>query len=145
MIPPRYHICMKLITKNADYSIRAILYMAKKPAEVYSVSALSSKLMMPNPYLRKILQIMSSKGLLLSLKGKNGGFKLAEKFKELTIADVLSAFNADMTMTNCTVKKAICPNHRTCPLRKQVGMIEKDVLSKIRGLRIRDLMKGGRY
>ena len=133
---------MKLITKNADYSIRAILYMAKRPDQTYSVSGLSSKLGLPNPYLRKILQIMSVKGALLSLKGKKGGFRLSRGFKELTVAGIMQAFDSGMTMTNCMIKKKICHNHWTCPLREQIGRIEKDVLMKLRGLKIKDLMKG---
>ncbi len=142
MIPPRYHIAMKLITKNADYSIRAMLFMAKKPGAIYSVAWLSSRLGIPGPYLRKLLQIMSNKGLLSSIKGKRGGFKLADGYRELSVSDILSAFNSDLKMTDCVIKGTVCPNKRTCPLRKQVNIIEKEVILKIRGIKLKHLMKG---
>ena len=135
---------MKLITKNADYSIRAMLFMAKKPGIIYSVAGLSKNLGIPKPYLRKLLQIMSAKGLLLSLKGKNGGFRLTGNYLELSVSDILSAFNSHLKMTDCVIRGKICPNKRSCPLRIQVNIIEKEVLSKIKGIKIESLMKGGK-
>ena len=67
---------MKLITRDTDYAIRAITYMAKHKESRVSVKELVKNLKVPRPFLRKILQVLDKKGLLRSYKGKGGGFLL---------------------------------------------------------------------
>ena len=55
---------MKLITRDTDYAVRALVFIAKQKEEIVSVRDLVEKLKIPKPFLRKILQLLNKKGLL---------------------------------------------------------------------------------
>ena len=59
---------MKLITRNTDYAIRALCYIAEQKQEVISADRLVKSLEIPRPFLRKILQTLTKAGLLNSSK-----------------------------------------------------------------------------
>ena len=62
---------MKLITRDTDYAIRALCFIAKEQ-DTISVAQLVNRMRMPRSFLRKLLQVLSSKGILVSIKGKGG-------------------------------------------------------------------------
>ena len=64
---------MKLITKDTDYALKALCYIAKSSKEIISVKELVKCLDVPNPFLRKVLQVLNRHKLLRSYKGKGGG------------------------------------------------------------------------
>jgi Rrf2 family protein len=68
---------MKLINRDTDYAVKALLYITKKKPERISVSELVNVLDIPKPFLRKTLQTLNREGVLNSSKGKVGGFGLA--------------------------------------------------------------------
>ena len=72
MIQVWYHLCMRLITRNTDYAVRALSYISRQEEKVISVSELVKKIKVPRPFLRKILQTLNKKGILISYKGQGG-------------------------------------------------------------------------
>ena len=132
---------MKLITRDTDYAIRAICFMAENKKEVTSVSELAQKLKMPRPFLRKILQILNKKEVLISFKGKSGGFKLKRKPKEIFITDLIEVFQGQLKLNECIFKKKICPSVDRCILREKVGEIEQRVISELKFITIASLLR----
>ena len=59
---------MKLITRDTDYAVRALIFIIKQKKEVISVNKLINNLKLPRPFLRKILQVLNKKGILNSAK-----------------------------------------------------------------------------
>lgn len=133
---------MKLITRDTDYAIRALCYIAKQKEEVVSVTELVKKLKVPRPFLRKILQILNSKGVLESYKGLGGGFKLLRPPNKIFILDLIKVFQGPFSLNECLLKKRVCPNKKTCQLKKKIDDIEKYVLSKLKTISIDSLIKG---
>ena len=55
---------MKLITRDTDYAIRALCFIARFKKKIVSVSELVKVLKIPRPFLRKILQTLNKKRIL---------------------------------------------------------------------------------
>ena len=68
---------MKLLTRNTDYGIRALCFIAKAKDKIVPVPELVKALRIPKPFLRKILQLLTKNGFVKSYKGMGGGFSLA--------------------------------------------------------------------
>ena len=66
---------MKLITRNTDYALRALCYISKNK-NIVTVNELVKKLKVPRSFMRKILQRLNKRRILVSFKGQGGGFKL---------------------------------------------------------------------
>ncbi|MBN2121207.1 MAG: Rrf2 family transcriptional regulator [Candidatus Omnitrophica bacterium] len=132
---------MKLITRDTDYAIRSLVYMAKNNTQVVSVQELVEVLQMPRAFLRRLLQLLSKHNVLKSLKGKGGGFILNAAPKKISIIDIIQIFQGQLDISNCFFKKEICPNVKTCPLRKKIKKIEKNVFHELSSTTIASLLR----
>ncbi|MBI5747565.1 MAG: Rrf2 family transcriptional regulator [Nitrospinae bacterium] len=135
---------MKLITRDTDYAIRALCFMAENENGVTSVSELVQKLKIPGPFLRKILQALNKKGVLASFKGKSGGFKLRRKPKEIFITDLIEVFQGPLKLNRCIFKKKLCPSMDKCILKKRIGEIEQRVVSELGLITVASLLRRGK-
>ena len=132
---------VKLITRDTDYAIRALCFMAKGDRKITAVSELVKELKIPRPFLRKLLQVLNKKRLLKSYKGQSGGFELALCADKIFLSDLIKIFQGPLKLNECLFKKRICPAVATCALKKKIGTIEKYVFSELRSITIGDLLK----
>jgi Rrf2 family protein len=142
MIQQWYHYAMKLITRNTDYAMRALCYIAKAERASVSAAEMVAALKIPRPFLRKILQTLSGEGLLESTKGQGGGYSLSSSKDKILLTDLIRIFQNTIQLNECVFKKKLCPNRSTCLLKKEIDSIEKDVLSRLRGISIASLVNG---
>ncbi len=134
---------MKLITRDTDYAVRALVFLAKKGDRTVSVSELVRKLRIPHPFLRKIMQILNREGVLRSRKGVGGGFELAAAPEKILLMDVIRIFQGPPSLAECLFKRSICPDRPTCPLRKKIDALEKHVFSELGKTTIAHLVREG--
>jgi Rrf2 family protein len=132
---------MKFITRNTDYALRAICYIAKNNRSKVTVEELVDKLAVPRSFMRKILQLLNRNKILKSTKGQGGGFKLAIPAKKLYLIKIMNIFQGDFGLSGCFLKKDICPNRGKCLLRKKIKGIEQDVLSQLKAINIASLLE----
>ena len=133
---------MKLISRNTDYAVRAVCCIAKQKGDVVSVTDLVKALGIPKPFLRKILQVLNRKGILVSSRGTGGGFHLAGRVDKISLLDLVEAFQGPFTLNECTFKKRSCPNRKKCALKRKIDSIEGYVLSQLRLVTIGSILKG---
>lgn len=122
---------MKLITRDTDYALRALVYIAGRNNRKTSASELVSRLNIPRPFLRKLLQRLNKKGIVKSYKGQGGGFTLAADARQILLTDLIEIFQGRLRLNECLFKKRRCPDIARCPLHKAIGDIEKDLLLKL--------------
>lgn len=130
---------MKLITRDTDYALRALCFIAGHKKAIVSVSELVQTLKIPRPFLRKILQILNKKGLLRSYKGQGGGFELALSPQKIFLLDLIKIFQGPLKINECLFKKAPCPNIKTCKLKKKIDNIQRYIISELKGVRLTSL------
>ena len=133
---------MKLITRNTDYGIRALCFIAKEKGRVVAVPELVKALKIPRPFLRKILQALTKNGFVKSYKGIGGGFTLAIPADKLYIVEIAKTFQGSLNLNECFLKKEVCPNKKTCPLKKKIDKIERNAISELGSITIGQLLKG---
>ncbi|MDD4955195.1 MAG: Rrf2 family transcriptional regulator [Candidatus Omnitrophica bacterium] len=122
---------MKLITRDTDYALRAVCFIAKKRNKKVCASELVEELKIPRSFMRKILQVLNREGILTSHKGIGGGFVLAKQPKDIYLTDLMEIFQGGVNLNECTLHKMKCPNVSVCPLRKKIKNIEKHVISEL--------------
>lgn len=130
---------MKLITRNTDYAVRAVCFIAKHKGKLVSVGQLVNELKVPYSFLRKQLQLLNKEGILKSYKGRGGGFQLGAPAEKLYLTDLIKVFQGDLSLNECLLKKRLCPVRKACVLRKKILGIEKYVLEQLSLVTIADL------
>ena len=134
---------MKLITRDTDYAVRALCFIARRREGLVSVSELVRASRIPRPFLRKILQVLNKKGILSSYKGRGGGFTLALTPKRIFLLDLIKIFQGPLIINQCLFKKAPCPDIRTCKLRKKIDSIQKYAISELKDVTLASLLEKG--
>jgi len=135
---------MKLITKDTDYVIQALVFMAENSDSGFSVKEISEELGISLSYLRKLLQILNKKGVLSSMKGKGGGFTLKLKPEKIFVSDLINIFQGKLDIKNCYVKNKRCSNLVNCILHKKLINIEDFIKKEIGTLSIKDIIEAGK-
>lgn len=132
---------MKLITKDTDYAVRAVVCMAGSRKKVVAVKELAEELDISKPFLRKVLQLLNKKGLLRSYKGKNGGFALKVDPGKITIFNLIKIFQGEFRLKEHNFKGKICSSYKTCYFRKRMDKIEGYVVKELKAITIRALVR----
>ena len=111
---------MKLITREIDYAVRALKYLAETGGDRIPVTELEEELGITRPMLRKIMQELAKNGMVESYKGKNGGFSLNRKPEDFYLIDLVEVFQGKFSMNECILNKNICPNRGNCILKNKL-------------------------
>jgi Rrf2 family protein len=130
---------MRFVTRDTDYGLRALMYMAKLKGKIANVDEIAAKGRLPKVFLRRILQKLAEKKILVSYKGKSGGFALLPKPGKLSVTDVMKVFQGDIDLTNCLLKGKICPNRGICNLRKKIKSINLVVIRELDKITLKSL------
>jgi len=131
---------MKLITRDTDYALRAVCFMARNKDKLFSVPCLSRELKIPGPFLRKLLQVLHNKGILNSYKGKGGGFSLSKSPKDILLIDIMFIFQGKLCLNECFLGKGICPHTKNCSLRGKILKIEDYVRRELSSVTVSSLI-----
>ena len=131
---------MKLLTKNTDYAIRALLHIARNGRGYISSREISSDEEIPLPYLRRILNRLREEEIIITREGVGGGAKINRDPAEIRVSNLIRIFQGDITLLDCVFRKNICINIKTCPLRKRIKKIEKVVVKELESVTIADLL-----
>ncbi len=102
-----------MLSKTAKYAIRAVAYIGYKGSNktIVGIKEMTEDLDIPSAFLRKILQDLSKHKLLVSFKGPNGGFKLSQKPKEISLFDIVTVIDGPDSYSNCILGRRDCNDH----------------------------------
>jgi len=122
------------LTREGDYGIRSVLYLARQPYKKISfVTEISEEYKIPRSFLAKILQKLVKAKIVRSYRGVKGGFSLARQAKDISVLDVLEAIEGRLSMNICLADKKKCDFSRHCPIHgvwENVQLKVTDVLKK---------------
>jgi len=124
-----------MLSATCKYGIRAVIFIASRPDQKTNtgLKQIAEKLTIPQPYLAKILQVLSRKKILHSSKGPHGGFHLLIPAEKLTLMDIIEAIDGGNFFDSCYVTGERCnfdkPDDGVCILHNDLRK-EKDNLAK---------------
>ena len=115
------------ITRETDYAIRCVYYLAGKPGEVTMVDEISREMHVPKSFLAKILQKLTRASLVRSYRGVKGGFSLARRPREINLLDVIEAIQGPVAMNKCAIDDSLCRFSATCSVHPVWIEVRKEV------------------
>jgi FeS assembly SUF system regulator len=107
------------MTRLTDYGIVLLTYFARDPqTTLHTARDVAASARLPLPTVNKILKALTRKGLLVSVRGVKGGYSLARRPEEISMADIINATEGPVALTQCTlsfpgqcIQEACCPVH----------------------------------
>ncbi|MGI5921321.1 MAG: RrF2 family transcriptional regulator [Syntrophomonadaceae bacterium] len=129
------------ITRQTEYAIRTLLELASQPyGEVLSARAISRQQEIPEEFLKKTIQMLSSAGLVITQRGVQGGVKLARPADQITIADIVVAIEGPFAINPCLAPDYICKNRSTCPVNSVLARAQKALVNELSKETLIDLL-----
>lgn len=118
-----------LLSKTCEYAIRAMIYIAQQSSKGNRVGIkdIAANIESPEYFMAKILQDLSRKGFVQSLKGPNGGFYMDEEHTRVTLADIVRAIDGDQLFIGCGLGLKECSATHPCPIHHRFGAIRTDI------------------
>ena len=90
------------LSSLADYAVVMMAACARHCGQArISAGVLAQETGIPLPTVQKLVSKLSSAGLLRSVRGAGGGFKLARPAAAVSLADVIEAIEGPIAMTSC--------------------------------------------
>ena len=106
-----------------------------------SLTDIAERVRESQKYLEATVAQLSSAGLIVSARGKLGGYKLARKAVEYTVAEIITAAEGSLAPVSCLVGATPCENAENCltlPLWKELDEV---IMNFLNSKRLSDLLK----
>lgn len=123
---------MLRISKLTDYATMIMCYLAFDPTNILSATRLAKELHLTGPTVSKILKMLAEGGLVKSFRGGVGGYQLTRPSTEITLADIVSAIEGKLAMTECCDSVNLCALDSLCSLKENWQIINKVILDSLR-------------
>jgi Rrf2 family protein len=112
---------MAMISKTAEYALRAIICLAADTTRPLSADILAEKTKVPRRYLTRVLQDLVVAGLVASRSGPGGGYVLAKPTGEVTILHVINAVSPLERIKSCPL--GLKSHTSLCPLHAELDLV----------------------
>lgn len=107
------------ITRQADYAVRAVLYLAgREPAHRVTTAEIGRDQQIPLTFLAKIIAQLSTAGIVRSTRGSHGGVTLAMPPEEISLLDIVEVIDGPVVLNDCVSDRSLCPLGDNCPVHR---------------------------
>ena len=113
-----------MLSQKAKYGLRALVELARASETQLSAGELATRAEAPRKFLEAILLELSRNQIVVSRRGKFGGYTLARPAAEITFAEVIRIVDGPLALAPCVSprlgfrKCADCSDLDTCTLRE---------------------------
>jgi FeS assembly SUF system regulator len=132
---------MLRISKLTDYATVIMSYLALTPKDVVSAAQIARAVHVSLPTVSKILKILCDGELVISFRGTGGGYQLARPTEKITVAEVVTAIEGKLAMTECCLSEKLCAIDSLCSIKENWKVINKIILTALAGLTLQDMMR----
>jgi FeS assembly SUF system regulator len=126
------------ITRLTDYGIVLLSHMALDPEwRAHNARDLAAEAHLPEPTVGKLLKALTRGGILKSLRGSKGGYTLARRPEEITVAEIIGAIDGPIAITDCSSGPTVasrCELERLCPVKsnwQRINVAIRDSLERV--------------
>ena len=128
------------ITRQADYALRAVSYLAKQgPTERAATRTVAEKMKIPPSFLAKIISQLSIAGLLHTSRGARGGVTLAREPGKISMLNVVEAIDGPILLNECVGDPANCDFSDDCLVHPIWKEVQESLVSRLRETRFDQL------
>ena len=132
-----------MFSKTCEYAIRAMIFIAQKSTagNKVGIREIAKAIDAPEHFIAKILQELSRKGLVQSLKGPTGGFYLEQGSSHCSLADIVKAVDGSKLFTGCGLGLKNCNEARPCPIHNEFKKVREDIYAMLEDSKIGEFSK----
>lgn len=132
------------ITRQADYAVRAVLYLASLGESGRAPTGqIARRQQVPPSFLAKIVSQLSVAGLLHTSRGARGGVSLARDPHDISLLEVIEVIDGPIALNECVIDANVCNYRNDCPVYRIWCDTQEYLVNRLRQTTFADLLNGG--
>jgi Rrf2 family protein len=117
-----------IYSTTCEYAIRALTVLAFEPSDRWVLrTTIADVGDLPAPFMGKILKDLVRAGLLASVRGRGGGYRLARKAEDIRLIDIREAIDGTGDLDACAVGLDPCSDETPCPLHDDFKQVRETI------------------
>jgi Rrf2 family nitric oxide-sensitive transcriptional repressor len=116
------------LTTYTDYSLRVLIYLGVRSDELVTIRQISDHYGISNNHLLKVVHQLGLQGFIETVRGRNGGLRLARPASQIVIGDVVRKMEQDMALVHCFASNGTAERGTDCKIVS--ACVLKGVLNK---------------
>lgn len=131
------------LTRQADYAVRAVLYLAERqPDQRVTTAEVGRAQHIPLTFLTKIMAQLSAAGLVQATRGSHGGIALARPADALSLLDIVEAIEGPVQLNACVTDPTACPMGTACRVQAVWCDAQNDLVTRLKTTTFASLLNG---
>jgi Rrf2 family protein len=112
-----------MLSSKARYALRALVELARVEGSQVTAGDLAERADAPRKFLEAILLELARRSIVVSRRGKLGGYSLARPAEQISFAEVIRVIDGPLAMAPCVSRLQFrkcddCPDLATCSIRE---------------------------
>lgn len=135
------------LTRKTDYALVALTYLAVEDRPLVSAREVSESFGGSTSLLMNVLKQLAASGLVKSIRGAKGGYRLSVSPAEIHLDQVIEAMEGPIRLTPCvgngTSEDNRCSVGEGCPIHGSLEWLHGKMMTFIHGITLADLAAAG--
>ena len=123
------------MSKLTDYGIVLLAELGSLHGEnPHNARELAARTHLPLPVVSKLLKALAREGILVSHRGSKGGYGLARRPEEISVAEVIRVLEGPIALTECGTHPGLCAQESLCQVRtpwRRINDVIRDALANV--------------
>ena len=129
------------VTLYTDFALRTLIQVSLNDGKLTTINDIARSFGISKPHLMKVVNHLSQKGYLDTVRGRNGGIRLMREPRHINIGQVVRDTEETLDVIGCLEHKGYCPIERVCVLRSALRDATHAFLAVMGTYSLADLIK----
>lgn len=129
------------LTRHTDYALRMLMFLGIAGGRRASIHDIAGCYGISENHLMKVAHGLGRLGFIETIRGRNGGLRLARPPGEIRIGDVVRRTEEDLSLVECFGAANACRITQSCALRGMLGEALAAFLSVLDRYTLQDLLR----
>jgi Rrf2 family nitric oxide-sensitive transcriptional repressor len=127
---------------QTDYALRTLMYLAVHPGRAH-VADVAQFFGISTHHVAKAVNQLARLGYLRGVRGVGGGIELARTPEQITIGEVVMAFEGNIHLLECVGTEGVCVIQPGCKLKQVFAEAERRQFDYLMEVTLRDVLPAG--
>jgi Rrf2 family nitric oxide-sensitive transcriptional repressor len=129
------------LTLHTDFALRVLIQVGVNEGKLTTIKEIAQTFQISKAHLMKVVNDLSQKGYLDTVRGRNGGIRLMRTPRDINIGQVVRDTENQLDVIGCLEHKGYCPIQRVCVLRGVLSDATEAFLGVLDDHTLADLIK----
>src|SRR6516164_5877194 len=129
------------LTLHTDFALRVLIHVGLNDGKLTTINDIAQSFDISKPHLMKVVNYLSQRGYLYTVRGRNGGIRLLREPRDINIGQVVRDTESQLDVIGCLERSGYCPIERVCVLRGALRNATEAFLAVLDAYTLADLIQ----